>query len=324
MIFSCERCGKRYTLADAKVPARGFRCTCTDCGHKFVVGPVAPPPVPPRAPRPPPPPSAPPPQHPPVQHQAPRASPSPEAPEHHQHHERFFASAPGSHHPDAVHGLAPPAAVDRPGRSGRRLALGAAAVAGLLAVGLWGVRSRTEVAAPAGAPEAAVVGSLPPPTTAVDTVMAASAVPRGAVLVEPAQRRAPASPARAAALPASEETIHRAGAPITRRDQKLLDLLHRKEDAQAVAATAVGEPSTGRASLDTGRASLDEAAIRNTLAANSSAFSACITRAGKADAGMRRGSTGAGAGAGGAAQRPRLPGHPGRSGLEPHRRSASA
>ena len=300
MIFTCERCAKRYTLADAKVPPRGFRCTCTGCGHKFVVGPVAPPPIPPRSPRLAPPtlpPRAPPPLPEPGERVVPLVAPVLEAPaapeaqehhEHHEHHERFFASAPGSHRPDGLHGQDSLAAA-RPRRAGRRLALGAAAVAGLLAVGSWWARSGGSPAAPVSLPEVALVASLPPPPSAVEVVAEAAATPPGPLLTgpSPVQPGAPATPARAPGLTASQDSIHRAGAPITRRDRKLLDLLHRKEDVQAVPGTVAGETGTEPATLDTGRASLGEAAIRNTLAANSGAFSSCITRAGRADAGLR-------------------------------------
>ena len=292
MIFTCERCAKRYTLADAKVPPRGFRCTCTDCGHKFVVGPVAPPPIPPRsAPPAPPPPRIPPPLPRRVERAAPRTSPAHEAPdahEHREHHEHFFASAPGSHQPDSVHGQGPPDAA-RPRRSGLWLALGAVATAGLLAAWTWWPRTRVDVAATVSVPEIALVAALPPPPSAVEEVAEAAATPQGAVLTgpSPVQRGVPASPAKGPGPTASQDAVHRAGAPITRRDRKLLDLLHRKEDAQAVPAAVAGEPDTGRATLDTSRASLDEAAVRDTLAANSGAFSSCITRAGRADAGLR-------------------------------------
>jgi len=209
-----------------------------------------------------------------------------EALEAHDHHERFFASAPGSHRPDAGHG--PPDAA-RPRRSGRWLALGAVAIGGLLAAWAWWARSRVDLASPVSVPEIALVAALPPPPSAVEVVAEAAATPQGALLNEstPVQRAAPATLARGPGPKAAQDSIHRAGAPITRRDRKLLDLLHRKEDVQAVPAAAPGEPGTGRTSLDTGRASLGEAAVRDTLAANSGAFSSCIARAGRADAGLR-------------------------------------
>jgi hypothetical protein len=215
-----------------------------------------------------------------------------EAPEQHERPEqpentdRFFASAPGSHQPDPIHGQGVQSAAARTGGSGRWLALGAVAVAASLAFGLWWARSGGEVAAPA----AAVVAALPPPAAAVDTVVAVAAPAPGAPLIEPSpvERGAQAIPAKAPGLTASPDSIHRAGAPITRRDRKLLDLLHRKEDVKAVPATLAGEPATRRTTLDTGRASLDEAAIRETLAASSGAFAACIARAGKAGVGSRR------------------------------------
>ncbi len=291
MIFTCPRCAKRYTLADARVPPRGFRCTCTACGHAFVIGPVAPPPIPTRSTTPAPPPPAPPPLPEPVEPPAPLGAPAPEPQETAgppENTDRFFASAPGSHLPAAVHGQGPQAAAARPGGRGRRLALGAVAVAALLALGLWWARPGGEAAAPGGAPGVAVVAALPPP--AADTIVTAAAAPPGAPLTEPlpAPPTVPATPARSPGPTASKDVIHRAGAPITRRDRKLLDLLHRKEDVRAVPATLAGEPGTRSTTLDTGRASLDEAAIRDTLAASSGAFSSCITRAGKADLGLRR------------------------------------
>jgi predicted Zn finger-like uncharacterized protein len=284
VIFTCPRCAKRYTLADAKVPPRGFRCTCAACGHAFVVGPVAPPPIPTRSS-----PPAPPPLPEPIEPLAPRVAPAPEPHqwlEQPENTDRFFASAPGSHQPDAVHGQGAPSAAARTSGSGRRLALGAVAVAASLALGLWWARSGGEVAAPA----VAVVAALPPQAAAAEKVVAVAATPPGALLTEPSSvpRGAPAIPARVPGSTASPDSIHRAGAPITRRDRKLLDLLQRKEDVKAVPATLAGEPATRRTTLDTGRASLDEAAIRDTLAASSGAFSSCITRTGKADLGLRR------------------------------------
>jgi predicted Zn finger-like uncharacterized protein len=57
--FACERCQKRYSIADEKVQGRGFRVTCKQCGHVIVVKAAgqapeaaAAPPAPARAPSP--------------------------------------------------------------------------------------------------------------------------------------------------------------------------------------------------------------------------------------------------------------------------------
>ena len=120
----------------------------------------------------------------------------------------------------------------------------------------------------------------PPPAAVVTSLDSAS--------VAPAQPQRGAAATTARTPQPGQDALHRAGAPIGRKDKGLLDLLQRKGDAPVVATSAGGEPGAGHASLDTGRATLDEAAIRNTLAANSSAFSACIAKAGKADQGLRQ------------------------------------
>jgi predicted Zn finger-like uncharacterized protein len=317
--FSCDRCAKRYTLADAKVPPRGFRCTCTDCGHRFVVRPAAPalPPPPPPAPsRPSPAPVPSPasrvPQAAPAVPGAPRAravtvapAASPalrgasataaartsvrtSAPVASEPHDHFFDSAPGSHRAALTGSLTLALALG--GRRGAShqawIAAAAIAVVGMSAGGLWWSRQGGDAAAPGNAPAVQAGGfdrgARRPSPSAVEA-------PQGGAAAEPApaQRGAAASPGKAPQA-ATQDALHRAGAPIDRSDKRLLDLLQRKADAPGVSASAAGEPGTGRAALDTGRATLGEAAIRNTLAANSGAFSACIARAGKADQGLRQ------------------------------------
>jgi hypothetical protein len=69
--------------------------------------------------------------------------------------------------------------------------------------------------------------------------------------------------------------LRRQSLTIGKKDKRLLDLLARKGDAAPVAVDRTG--------LDTGRGSLDEPAVRQAMAANAGAFSACVTRAVKAD-----------------------------------------
>jgi hypothetical protein len=83
------------------------------------------------------------------------------------------------------------------------------------------------------------------------------------------------------AMSSGHDAQNRAGAPIAKKDKRLLDLLDRKQDAAGVAAPAAGD-------LNTGRASLDEATVRKTLADNSGAFSACIAKSAKSDARLRQ------------------------------------
>jgi len=43
VIFSCDRCGHRYSVPDERVRGQPFRVTCRACGHVVVVRPGEPP-----------------------------------------------------------------------------------------------------------------------------------------------------------------------------------------------------------------------------------------------------------------------------------------
>ncbi len=258
-------------MPDAEAPAAGSRLTCSGCGQVMAIGP-APLPLPP-----PPPPPLPPPRRraqPPAT--ARRLSDAPPAPpEPHtlpEAHEQFFASAPGSHQHASGLEADHPSAASAP-KAGRRLALGAAA-AGLLVAGLWWTQRADAPSAPVSAPVRPPSPAPAPPVAIVEVAPRPAEPP-------PAPPDGAAVAARAEARAAAQAALHRGGAPIATQDRALLDLLTRKQDLPAVAAPAAGE-------LSTGRSTLDGAAIRSTLAANASAFSACITRAGRADPGPRR------------------------------------
>ncbi len=276
MNFSCDRCAKRYSLADAKVPAGGFRITCKQCGNVFAV-------------RPPPPPTAQPPAATTAVATTAVATTAAETPapvpgRHGDPHEGFYASALGSHHrsPGSEARALPSEA--RPHRRFPAVALGLLAVAGLAAGGLWWARQAGEgTAAPA-----------PPPAPRSDAgEVAAAATPPGASTGPPAPPTpgaaltperpqgspggtAPGVVVHAASKPGGRDVQNRSGSPIARKDKRLLDLLDKKQDAPSVAVPAAGE-------LNTGRASLDMAAVQKTLADNAGAFSACIAKEARAD-----------------------------------------
>jgi hypothetical protein len=78
----------------------------------------------------------------------------------------------------------------------------------------------------------------------------------------------------------ARERLRQRNLSIGKKDKKLLDLLDKKEDG----GTA---PTVARAELDTGRGALDEAAVRQTMSSNGSAYAACVTRAMKENQGLR-------------------------------------
>jgi hypothetical protein len=202
-------------------------------------------------------------------------------------HERFFASAPGSHHPGPTEGWTLP-----PGGRTRSylalLALGAFVIIGLVAGGIWRSQHAVEDLAGPGSNrerrsgwiEGARQASAPAPEPAAP----APAIPAPGPELVPERPLAPRGGGFAAAgglvkpeaMSSGRDAQNRAGPPIAKKDKRLLDLLDRKQDAAGVAAPAAGE-------LNTGRASLDEATIRKTLADNSGAFSSCIAKAAKSD-----------------------------------------
>ncbi len=282
MNFACERCAKRYTLDDAKVPARGFRVTCQQCGHVFVVGPA------PRPPRPSQPPAGPPPLPrrtvaAPASAPAPAPAPAPASADEHEH---FFTSAPDSHPPATTQELV----LSLKGRHPNRppvIATGAVVV-GLVIGGAWwaGLLGGSDPAL--GTSPEPRGGRLEgqPPAPPASALAERDEPPVSPPEAPPPAPAGPTSPgggqARAGPAPSARDRRGRVGAPIGKRDKKLLDLLGRKQDAPGVSAPAAEE-------LSTGRASLQEATVRGALAANSGAFSACIGKAAKADPGFRLG-----------------------------------
>jgi predicted Zn finger-like uncharacterized protein len=267
--FACDRCAKRYTLDDAKVPTRGFRVTCKECGHAFVVQPPTPMPTPPPV----------------------RPPPTAAAPAPADEHERFFNSPVDSGQPAPSGQQLPSPGGHLPNRL-RAIAAGAFVIVGLVVGGAWlAGPPGGAIAVPGGAREPRS-GRLdgqaeePLPSAQVGPAQAPANPPEPPPAL-PVQRRAgPAipggGPARIGPATSSQDHRGRVGASIGTRDRRLLDLLGRKQDAPGVSAPEAEE-------LSTGRASLQEATVRGALAANSSAFSACIARAGKADPGLRLG-----------------------------------
>ncbi len=69
---------------------------------------------------------------------------------------------------------------------------------------------------------------------------------------------------------------------IARKDQKLLDLLDKKQDSAPTRSGAVEKTE-----LDTGRPELDTAAVRQTMATSANAYSACVSRTMKENPGLR-------------------------------------
>ena len=278
MNFACDRCGKHYGLTDAKVPPGGFRATCKQCGNVIIVKPAPAPrprlrtvavPALARASAPPAP--------------APRpAAPAPRPPEA-DGHDQFFRGAPAS--PELS--LSDEWVVSsRNRRPGVIPVLGAVLLVGLGAAAAW------KAARPAAQDDAADgAGGRRPGWTgggadqARRAAGAASLPPSSGLAPPPSgapqrQRGGTAGSAGGRAPAGSQAPSRRGDAGAGKRDPKLLDLLDRKADAALVPVPAAGE-------LSTGRASLDEATLRRALSARSSAFSACIARAAKADPGLR-------------------------------------
>lgn len=286
MNFACDRCAKRYTLDDAKVPTRGFRLTCKQCGHVIV---VRPPPLPP-------------PQLPRRSVAAPAPTPTPgpapvlgaatataTATMPVDEHERFFTSPPDSHPPATTQELVLSLKGDLPNRL-PAIAIGAIVAVGLVMGGAWwagllggsGAATGTTREPGSGRPDGPP-GRAPRPAPAEPSPAPPSPPePAPPVTQRAGQAVAVGGQARVGPAPSSQDRRGRVGAPIGKRDKKLLDLLGRKDDAPAVSAPAAEE-------LSTGRATLQEATVRGALAANSSAFSACIGKSAKADPGFRLG-----------------------------------
>ena len=159
------------------------------------------------------------------------------------------------------------------------MAAGVLAAIGAAAGGIWMVLQPEERGAPAvpaterGGGGAAVRSAPSELALAPPAEVPAASQPLQATPAPGARRTGPTiGPARAG----TPATARRPAATLAKRDQKLLDLLDKKQDAPAVTAPAAG-------ALGTGRGRLDEAAIRGALASSSGAFSACIARAAKAD-----------------------------------------
>ena len=324
MNFACDACQKLYSIADEKVQGRHFRVTCKACGHVIVVkaggqvaaprAPAAAPPHPASAVAPaPPPPAAPPPA--PAAPAPPAAEPGPAGPPpsaaaaaaapmarrddhdeaHDDAHERFFASEPAHRPREAV-------ATPAPGARRRPLRLAAAGLALLLAAGgaglalRWSAAERVAAtpAPPPGLPAAAAPTPTPAPAAAplqaapvAQAVEAASAelppepplAQKGALAPRGVGGRAGFEPVGGGATDDPRDRLRRQSLTIAKKDKRLLDLLGRKGDAAPA--------EVARTELDTGRGSLDAVAVRQTLTANASGFSACVTRAVKADPHLR-------------------------------------
>ena len=78
------------------------------------------------------------------------------------------------------------------------------------------------------------------------------------------------------------EKLRKRNLTIAKKDKKLLDLLDKKADSAPTRTGAVE-----KAELDTGGAVLDAAAVRQTMGASASAYSACVTRAVKDSPGLK-------------------------------------
>jgi hypothetical protein len=207
--------------------------------------------------------------------------------------ERFFASDPTCRPRVTAEWML----ANRRGRSARWLWVAGAAgllAAGAVALSAWKAERPRDWPPPASTvsrrPPAAAPADATPPTVAAALVREAA----------PAPAPAPAPPEGAGPRGAAEphgvggrvgfdgahdaearERLRRRQLTIGKKDRRLLDLLDRKEDAALAAA------APDRAELDAGRGPLDEGALRRVLAANGNAFSACVTRALKADPALR-------------------------------------
>jgi len=307
--FSCDRCGRRYAIADDKVQGRSFRVKCKACDHTIVVAasaPVAQAIPAPRAepPRPPPAPKesgapAPPAFADPF---AARADP-PAAKAEKQAAmseselawmDQGSAPAAGAGPAAAREEGAPPEADELPAgaRSGRRklpvlaAAIALVAVAGVAGAVLWrrAERRPPPPPAPIAVAPAPVPPPAPPPPAEVPAPPPAPPEPPAATAeAAPAPAPAPAAPAQPGFRAAGGQGGSRdrqKNLKIATKDRRLLDLLDKKQDA---APAAPVEATT----LDSGKAALDPSAVERTLADNHSAFGACVTRAVKANPRLR-------------------------------------
>jgi len=299
--FTCDRCGRLYSIADEKVQGRTFRVKCRACEHTIVVRAAAdtaePPPAPALRPPPPPPsPSPPPPARPPTPAMSdaelawlsggdgatggtpPAAEPAPAAPASGTAHleEGFFTAEGGTEGRAAA-----PAPSAKPVPRRRAMIL---AAAGVLAAGVVGAAFFLVPRRPATRLTAVVVQApVPPPPLAAEPVPAAAPPPVATPEPPAPPATAAAAPAQAALPPARAafEPVGASGAPvhdrrkqlrIATKDRKLLDLLERKQDVSVAAPVE-------RESLDTAGASLDAPAVERTVAENRRAFAACIEKA---------------------------------------------
>jgi hypothetical protein len=278
VIFSCDRCGRRYSVSDERVQGRAFRANCKACGHTFVVRP-APPATPApvvdlaaalaeerrrRAP-------------PPVEDEGaadPFASVGRE----------WMADPPRSAGGAETGAPAPAGRPEAPHPAPLRVALAAAVLGLALAGATWLVWPGERATPPAPAPPVAAVAPIPQPATAPPPSSATAATPAPAPAPAPAPPASlEASGATAAArfepdgvtvAPSRRKQAH----ALSRKDRGLLDLLARKADE------APPPEPVEALDLDTGRA-LDPAAVLRVVRENQGAFSGCIARSARADQG---------------------------------------
>jgi predicted Zn finger-like uncharacterized protein len=312
VIFSCDRCGRRYSVPDERVQGRTFRVTCKSCGNVILVKPGAPAreaaPVPAAAPHPPP---------------APVASAGPARAERTITgplvHVSGLGSAPVREHdssraltaaemawmsddegrpaapppepgPEASEDVsveeevpAPPARSGHAGPGIARAVL-AAVLLGLVAAAVVGFFVWPGWRATPPPPKVAVAPA-PPPAPAPDAQPVSPAPPPVAAAPEPASAPALVEPAPAPTVGPGARfepgtvtigKVRRKEAPkLNRKDRKLLDLLARKHDQAAPPGPVE------KLELDTAR-SLEPAAVERVIEESQGAFSGCVTRSAKA------------------------------------------
>jgi len=275
--FSCDSCGRLYSIADEKVQGRSFRVKCKACDHTIVVrgpGAASSPAIAPVAAT-----SAPPPR--------PAAPASPEAASMSDAEMAWLAGAPEAAPasedpaPDADAAASPEPGRGAPpfARSRKPLIAAAVLLAAAAAVALFMWRQSARRPAPPPAPPVAVAPAPPAPSPEPPATESAAATASAAKPAEPSPSPADPRPAttrsRADFQPVGDPAAgrdQRKVLKIAKKDQRLLDLLEKKQDAAPAAPVE-------KSKLDTARAVLDRGVVEQTIADNQSAFAACVTKA---------------------------------------------
>jgi predicted Zn finger-like uncharacterized protein len=320
--FSCDQCGRHYSIADEKVQGRQFRVACKACGHTIHVKAGGAPAVipPPRAPAAP----APAPRAPaPTPRAAPPPRPATPPPSDAELDDLFAAAAPPA--PPALDdlfgGAEPPPSPAGPGMSAAELAWLSGDAPSEFPPGAPADDANADDAAPdVPAPRPAGRRRLALVAGGAVAVVAAAALagllflrkpaapPRPPIAAAPAPAPAPKpepTPGPAEPPPAAEEPQAAVPAPADgpvaaagptvparrtvrgdSREKRTLRIASKDRkllDLLDKKGDAAPSAPVQVATLDTGKSTLDPAQVQQTIRDNHGAFAACITKAIKAD-----------------------------------------